>query len=193
MHSQVEGDGQDGFDEGGVVVAVENGPHDLIGVRGGEKPEHFAFGGKRLDCGQNGYDGCEPNHGGTKPATDFIIPEERDTDQEDAKERGPFEEGKFGVTGVGGVARDPLKKAPKDSKEEGDHRPRKAQARKTGAPDYDPGEREYPDLKDSDRPIARHPQCQDGEEEERGEGYVHSSINWMDAHEEAVRHSTLRG
>jgi hypothetical protein len=53
---------------------------------------------------------------------------------------------------------------------------RERRGREAGAPDRDRGKCEDSDLKDGDRPVSGNPQRQDGEEKERGEGYLHSLL-----------------
>ena len=108
---QIEGDGQHGFDKRGIVVAVENGPHDGIGGVGGVKePEDPAVGSKCLDGGEDGNEEGEPEDGGTKPAVGRTVAKDRDADQEDRQERGPTKDGESGIEGVCGAAGEPLER-----------------------------------------------------------------------------------
>ena len=65
-HGAVQGDGEDGFDERGVVVAGKEGPHHVVGVWGVEDPEDRTVGGECLNGGENGDEEGEPGDGGTK-------------------------------------------------------------------------------------------------------------------------------
>ena len=67
-------------------------------------------------------------------------------------------------------------KSPSTRASEGNDGPGKCRGREAGAPNSDGGKREDSDLKDRDGPVSGNPQRQNGEEEERGEGYLHSLL-----------------
>ena len=172
----VDGEGENRFNKGGVVVARQDGSHHIVGIAGREEPEDFAAGGEGLDGGQDRHQEGEPQHGGAEPAAHARLTEEEEGAEKDGQKGGPAKDRQLRVKSIGSAPGEPLEQAPGDREGQRQERISKRERALAGAVKRSRRDGEDPDLKDRDRPISADPKRQDGKEKERRQNNGHARV-----------------